>query len=133
MTLLGVGGAICGASAIVAADSVVQSEKQESAVALGTITLLDPDRDASGSTLGRSRGRPVAIAISPDGRTLAAASEGLLEVRLWDLATGRSLAELPGLDHAARAVAFSPDGRLLATGHVDGTIRLWRLSGGADR
>ena len=38
--LLGVGGAICGASAVVAADSVVQSEKQESAVALGTITLL---------------------------------------------------------------------------------------------
>ena len=38
--LLGVGGAICGASAIAAADSVVQSDKEESAVALGTITLL---------------------------------------------------------------------------------------------
>jgi uncharacterized integral membrane protein (TIGR00698 family) len=38
--LLGVGGAICGASAIVAADSVVQSEKQESAIAIGVITLL---------------------------------------------------------------------------------------------
>lgn len=39
-TLLGVGGAICGASAVVAADSVVQSEREEAAVALGTITLL---------------------------------------------------------------------------------------------
>lgn len=38
--LLGVGGAICGASAIVAADTVVQSDKEESAVAVGTITLL---------------------------------------------------------------------------------------------
>jgi uncharacterized integral membrane protein (TIGR00698 family) len=38
--LLGVGGAICGASAIVAADSVVQSEKRESAIAIGVITLL---------------------------------------------------------------------------------------------
>ncbi len=38
--LLGVGGAICGASAVVAADSVVQGEKRDSAVALGTITLL---------------------------------------------------------------------------------------------
>jgi uncharacterized integral membrane protein (TIGR00698 family) len=38
--LLGVGGAICGASAVVAADSVVQSEKQDSALALGVITLL---------------------------------------------------------------------------------------------
>lgn len=38
--LLGVGGAICGASAVVAADSVVQSEKRDSALALGVITLL---------------------------------------------------------------------------------------------
>ena len=38
--LLGVGSSICGASAVVAADSVVQSEKQDSAIALGVITLL---------------------------------------------------------------------------------------------
>jgi uncharacterized integral membrane protein (TIGR00698 family) len=38
--LLGVGGAICGASAVVAADSVVQGEKRDSALAMGVITLL---------------------------------------------------------------------------------------------
>lgn len=38
--LLGVGGAICGASAVVAADSVVQGERRDSALALGVITLL---------------------------------------------------------------------------------------------
>jgi uncharacterized integral membrane protein (TIGR00698 family) len=38
--LLGVGSAICGASAVVAADSVVQGEKKDSALALGVITLL---------------------------------------------------------------------------------------------
>jgi len=38
--LLGVGTAICGASAIVAADTVVQAEKRETAVALGVITLF---------------------------------------------------------------------------------------------
>lgn len=38
--LLGVGGAICGASAVVAADSVVQGEKRDSAIAMGVITLL---------------------------------------------------------------------------------------------
>lgn len=37
--LLGVGSSICGASAIVAADSVVQAESEESAVSLGVITL----------------------------------------------------------------------------------------------
>lgn len=38
--LLGVGSAICGASAVVAADSVVHADKRDSAIALGTITLL---------------------------------------------------------------------------------------------
>jgi uncharacterized integral membrane protein (TIGR00698 family) len=38
--LLGVGGAICGASAVVAADTVVQGERQDSALAVGIITLL---------------------------------------------------------------------------------------------
>jgi uncharacterized integral membrane protein (TIGR00698 family) len=38
--LLGVGGAICGASAVVAADSVVQGEKRDAPVALAVITLL---------------------------------------------------------------------------------------------
>ncbi len=38
--LLGVGGAICGASAVVAADSVVRSDKRDVPLALGVITLL---------------------------------------------------------------------------------------------
>lgn len=39
-TLLAVGSSICGASAIVAADTVVQGEKQDSALSLGIVTLL---------------------------------------------------------------------------------------------
>ncbi len=39
-TLLSVGGGICGASAVVAADSVVHAEKRDSALVLGIITLL---------------------------------------------------------------------------------------------
>ena len=39
-TLLAVGSSICGASAVVAADSVVQADKRDSALALGVITLL---------------------------------------------------------------------------------------------
>jgi len=38
--LLGVGGAICGASAVVATDSVVQGERRDAPLALGVITLL---------------------------------------------------------------------------------------------
>lgn len=39
-TLLSVGGGICGASAVVAADSVVQADQRDAALALGIITLL---------------------------------------------------------------------------------------------
>ncbi len=38
--LLGVGSGICGASAVVAADTVVQGERRDAAVSLGIITLL---------------------------------------------------------------------------------------------
>jgi len=54
--LLGVGGAICGASAIVAADSVVQAEKRHSALALGIITLLGTVGILAYPWIGRAAG-----------------------------------------------------------------------------
>ncbi|GAA4587689.1 serine/threonine-protein kinase [Planotetraspora phitsanulokensis] len=61
---------------------------------------------------------------SPDGKILACGN-GSGVVRLWDVASRRSLADLEGHDDAVRSVAFSPDGRTLASGSLDGTIRLW--------
>lgn len=55
-TLLSVGGAICGASAVVAADSVVQAEKRESALALGIITLLGTIGIVAYPWIGRAAG-----------------------------------------------------------------------------
>ncbi len=68
------------------------------------------------------------LAISPDGKTLAAAGRDKV-VRMWDLAAGKVRLELT--DHQRPEVsqpckpAFSPDGKLLATGDTHGTIRLW--------
>jgi WD40 repeat protein len=64
------------------------------------------------------------VAISPDGRTLASASDDKT-VKLWDVASRREVATLRGHRGRVLSVAFSPDGTLLATGSGDTTIKLW--------
>jgi len=67
------------------------------------------------------------LALSPDGKTLAVAGSG---VQLWQTATGQRIGSaLPAVSHGRyRAVAFSPDGTLLATLGADGTARIWNVT-----
>jgi WD40 repeat protein/class 3 adenylate cyclase/tRNA A-37 threonylcarbamoyl transferase component Bud32 len=71
-----------------------------------------------------------ALAVSPDGRWLAAGLRGG-GVRLRDARTLRLRGELPGLDgDVALAVEFSPDGRTMAVTGSGGSVELRDASSG---
>ena len=51
-------------------------------------------------------------------------------LRLWDVKTGARLKSLEGHKTAVWSVAFSPDGKTLASGGADRTVRIWNVKTG---
>lgn len=67
--------------------------------------------------------------LSPGGRHIAVAVNRENAARLYDCRTGAAF-ELRGHKDFVSGLAFSPDDRVLATGSMDGTIRLWNTATG---
>jgi WD40 repeat protein len=81
-------------------------------------------------------GELYAGALSPDGQTLAVAGWGVLEgkervtgIYLMPL-TGGKMRVLKGHKRNVHALAFSPDGKLLASAGVETAVRLWDVEAG---
>jgi WD40 repeat protein len=92
---------------------------------------VPPEQAASawsldGATLSVRTGRREAT--SPDGRLLARADDARVE--LTEAATGTILRVLKDHDKEVTCLAFAPDGRTLATGGEDDTLRLWNVATG---
>jgi WD40 repeat protein len=117
----------------------------------GAVRLWEAPSGRLLDTLQAHTGGVRGVALSADGRLLASGGLDSL-VRLWEVpfappqrrerfteersadsenspapppSSGRLLATLRGHTAAVRAVTLSADGRLLASGGLDGTVRLW--------
>ena len=72
------------------------------------------------------------LAYSPDGRWLAATGHPDRPVRLWDLEGRRGERLFETHSRAGDPVAFSSDGRMLATTGADGAVRVWDVETGRE-
>jgi WD40 repeat protein len=75
----------------------------------------------------------LAVAIAPDGKTVAATYDDHLEhaVYLWDAESGQPTRTISGHGRKVAGLVFLPDGRLLS-GSEDGTVRLWDTGSGTE-
>jgi WD40 repeat protein/tRNA A-37 threonylcarbamoyl transferase component Bud32 len=69
-----------------------------------------------------------AASFTPDSRQFVVACGEEIQVR--EVGTGKEVRRLMGHYRTVRCLAVSPNGRLLATGSTDGTVRLWNLATG---
>jgi WD40 repeat protein/tetratricopeptide (TPR) repeat protein len=73
------------------------------------------------------------IRFSPDGKTLTSLSQEEGTVKLWDAVTGAERPAPWGRLTDVAGMAYSRDGKTLATGYRNGTVRFWDVRSGRAR
>jgi WD40 repeat protein len=103
----------------------------------GTLKRWDLTEKADHKNVLLNASGTISFALSPDGTTVAANYSEELQTAgdsliIWDIATGTLKKELEPSTKASRW-QFSPDGKTLAAGYYDGTIKYWDVATGKVR
>ncbi len=72
------------------------------------------------------------LAFAPDGKTLAIARDNDATVRLYDVPTGKEMAQLRGIEWGVSALAYAGDGKFLAAAGGGETVLLWDAATGRE-
>jgi RNA polymerase sigma factor (sigma-70 family) len=76
------------------------------------------------------------VALSPDGKFVATGEYEpawpVHTIRVWEVETGKEICKIEGHKSGVLTLAFSPDGKTLASGSVDRTVRLWQVATGEE-
>jgi WD40 repeat protein len=104
-----------------------------------TVKIWDPVTGRQTMALNRHNFWVYCVNFSPDGTQLATGDALALDkeetnvvglVRFWDARTGKQMKTLQGHTNAVIRLTFSPNGKLLATGSIDGSVIVWDLASG---
>ena len=90
------------------------------------IWIYDAQSGEEVSLLTEYTNRVSSVVFSPDGQTIASASDDNT-IHVWDVDTGGQIKTLIGYTSDVESVAFSPDGKMIASVYKSNIVRLWHF------